>query len=139
MQLVDRSGRAVPGYFAVKITLQAHIKNDYHVIKVTKSSGEVAFSRSEMEAYIADQQREFLMDYASRLDQCRSEVFVQTLSSNEVASVIKALEEYHKVHGTEQAMIDSLRQTSNFSTVAIVSSIQLTVRMREVLVNVEVG
>lgn len=117
--------RPVPG-IAVELTLFASRKNDYDfLLPLSNKDGFVLVPRSWIEDRLARVRNAFIMDYSSKLEDCRPEVRLSVLDQKALSRAIEAMRLYQEILGIsdrEIALYESARNRAYTSWEKVVAS-----------------
>ncbi len=114
LHVVDQQdGKSIYG-IAIMLTLFASRKNNYNFPKVTQKDGTAVFTLEEVKKSIEDDQKMFVMDYASSLEECSSEIEVKIISEGEVRGSLAAFERFRKYSSSITGeLIKDFRESKN--------------------------
>ncbi len=80
----------------VKITILANRKNNYGLdFLKTDSEGKIIILRTTIENKINETMNDFIMDYASNINDCKDWIIIETENITELNSRLKNIEEYY--------------------------------------------
>jgi hypothetical protein len=120
---------------ALMLTFFARKKNNYHLPKVTGRDGATLVTVGEVRESIATDQKLFIMDYASSLEDCYPEVEIKVCSKEEVQRAIEAMEAVTKI---DESLIADFRNCQNHLFEPVIQEVLLDEPRAEQLVQVKI-
>lgn len=100
-------------HIAVIVTLFAAKKNDYNIPRVTDARGEIGLTIEEVRQSIDSDQKLFLMDYVSPLEECSNRVEIEVCDGEQIKRTIEAMEMYKDVTEIDESLINSFKSAVN--------------------------
>ncbi len=112
VQIKDASNNFVTDNLAVKLTLFANKKNDYHISGITKD-GTKTFGIKEVREEIDFHKNTWLMDYTGELEDCKEDIKIEILSGADVDKAIEGHNLWKEAINNVQSKIEALRNVLN--------------------------
>jgi hypothetical protein len=132
--LDDISGNPIPN-IVVGIRLFANYKNNYgFVLPISNSNGIIEFNKDWLNQQIDKERNFFIMDFSSRLDDCKPRFEFYTYAGEKIQALIKAQQLYKDSFNIPQVFIDQLSLVDNFKYQPLTQMIELH---REKIIEVE--
>lgn len=99
---------------AVQIRLFALHKNDYICIpSLSDSNGIIEVTKDWLNKEIEQSRNLFIMDYSSTLSDCKPQIEIKIMNSDEVKRTVQAWKEWKNILDISQIAIDGLSGASN--------------------------
>jgi hypothetical protein len=108
----ERSGETVPEV-AVIVTFFASKKNDYHIPRITNTDGEIPLTIDEVRQSIDRDQKLFLMDYASTLEECSQEIEIEVCDTEQIKRTVEAMKMYKDVTDIDENLVNGFKKSVN--------------------------
>jgi len=109
----SKSQKTVPDLI-FQMTLFAEHKNNYSfILPKTDQKGEVVVTKEWIEKEIEKERNLFVMDYSSKLDECKKHIEIKLLNHDEIQKSIIGLNTYKNVLKIKEEYITSLNINSN--------------------------
>jgi len=121
----DENDIAVPN-ITVRITLFANYKNNYHfALPISDNHGIIEISRNWLNQEIEKVRNHFIMDFSSKLEDCKPKFEFHVQSPEEVKGAIKANILYKNSFGIAQEYINQLSLVDNDKYQPITKMVEL--------------
>jgi hypothetical protein len=117
----------------VSITVLANSKNDYSLgFLKTDSDGKLIVFRSMIENEIKKAMSEFIMDYASSINDCKDWIIIEVENISELETRLKNIEKYYPENAEKLSKLMNTCSNKSYKTLnvehKIESSIKITVQ-----------
>lgn len=117
-RLVDNKTKKTVQNIAVLLILYAHKKNNYSIeAKISNNNGEVIFTKKDCLEGIKSSKSFYLMDYASSLEECLSQISLKILSRKTIDFVIDDRKNNKDIYSgywdTSESFLNALKNTDN--------------------------
>ena len=113
IRVIDQATDLAISYVALMLTIFARRKNDYHFPVATRTDGFATITVADIRQSISEDQKLFLMDYASDLDDCKTELQIDVCAEEEIQTTVDAMEKFKSVRKFPETIIDEFRHSVN--------------------------
>jgi hypothetical protein len=113
IKVLDATSNRPIDKMAMMITLIAPRKNNYTHPIITQVDGIAIVLKEDVKQSVTNAQNLFLMDYASRFEECSSMVQIRILSAKEVHDAVAAMKSYKKAMTIDDQLIDRFQESQN--------------------------
>jgi len=122
----DNNTKRAISNIAIKIKLFASYKNDYSfILPLSNEMGHIRVTRDWLIGEIEKEQALFTMDYSSKLDDCKLEIELSILGTEDIVRLTNAMQLFQNVTGISDKEIDKYKHTDNLKYLPCVKKINL--------------
>lgn len=115
LKIIDKNSKLPVSSIAVKVTVCASKKNDYHLLPTfSNQEGIIEFSKEWLTKEIDKERNLFIMDYSSPLQDCKPYLEIKILSDVEIDNILDAMKLYKDIVEYSFSETD-LKQVNNYN------------------------
>jgi hypothetical protein len=124
--VLDKDTKKPISNIAIKIRLFTNHKNDYNfILPISDERGHIKITRDWLNEEIRKEQALFVMDYSSMLDDCRSQIEISVLGTEDLSRAINAMYIFQDAIGISNDEIGKYQNADNSRYYPCVENIKL--------------
>jgi len=114
VRVIEKDNGTPISNVAISITLFANRKNNYHFVPpISSHEGIIEFTKDWLGEEILKEQKLFIMDYSSNLEDCKPMIEINVMKSEKLENVVRGMETFAGYFKYTKNDIDQIRNVDN--------------------------